>query len=90
MARKAGPTNPKSSPFEHFRTTPCGVIRDGDWKLIEYFEDNSLELYNLSSDPGETKNLAESNTEQRDALHTKMLAWRKATKAPLPKAKALK
>ena len=39
-----------------FRTTPAGAIRMGDWKLIEYFEDGVLELYNLSDDIGEEQN----------------------------------
>lgn len=38
-----------------------GAIRYGDWKLIERFNDNSIELYNLTKDPSETVNLAEKN-----------------------------
>ena len=37
---------------------PAGAIRDGDWKLVEHFEDGSVELFNLAQDSGETKNLA--------------------------------
>ena len=36
-----------------------GAIRDGDWKLIENFTDNSVELYHLANDPGEKVNLAD-------------------------------
>src|SRR5205814_820448 len=36
---------------------PSGAIRSGDFKLIESYEDGSLELYNLKEDPGETNNL---------------------------------
>ena len=43
---------------------PCGAVRDGDWKLIEWFEDGSLELFNLRDDPGERKNLAAQNPEK--------------------------
>ena len=43
-----------------FRTRPGSVIRKGNWKLHEYFEDNSLELYQLNNDLGERKNLTES------------------------------
>src|SRR5205823_4668383 len=41
-----------------WRTTPAGAIRSGDWKLIEFFEDDRLELYNLREDIGESRNLA--------------------------------
>jgi arylsulfatase A-like enzyme len=70
-----------------FRSRPCSVIRDGDWKLHEYFEDGGLELYNLSDDIGETKNLAESNPEKTRELHEKLTEWRTATKAPVPREK---
>src|SRR6185503_6483502 len=36
-----------------FRTTPVGLIEVGDWKLMEFFEDGRLELYNLKDDIGE-------------------------------------
>ena len=37
---------------------PGGAVRDGDWKLIEWYEDGRLELYNLEDDLGEQHNLA--------------------------------
>lgn len=72
------------SPFENFRTTPCSVIRHGNWKLIEYFEDGALELYNLAADPSEKKNLSTTNPTKRDELHARLKAWRKETNAPVP------
>lgn len=75
------------SPFKNFRTTPCGVIRDGDWKLIEYFEDNALELYNLKADPSEKKNLASAEPARRDELHQRLRNWRREVKAPVPTEK---
>lgn len=67
-----------------WRTTPVGLIEVGDWKLMEYFEDGRLELYNLKDDIGESKNLAEENPEKAKELHAKMLAWREAIQAPMP------
>jgi arylsulfatase A-like enzyme len=67
-----------------FRTTPAGAIRAGDWKLIEYFEDGALELYNLSTDLGEANNLASTETDKRDQLHQMMKAWRQKVNAPVP------
>jgi len=67
-----------------WRTTPAGAIRDGDWKLQEYFEDDHLELYNLRDDIGEKKNLAAAQPKKVKQLHDKLLAWRKEIKAPMP------
>ena len=67
-----------------WRTTPVGLIEAGDWKLMEFFEDGRLELYNLKDDIGEQKNLAAANPEKTRELHAKMIAWREAIKAPMP------
>ena len=67
-----------------FRTRPCSIIRHGDWKLHQYFEDGGLELYNLKDDVGETKNLAESNAEQRQQLLSELQTWQEAINAPIP------
>ncbi|MGH7199505.1 MAG: sulfatase-like hydrolase/transferase, partial [Planctomycetaceae bacterium] len=71
---------------DHWRTTPVGVIRDGDWKLMEFFEDGRLELYNLREDIGETHNLAETMPEKVKELHAQLTAWRKQIDAPMPRA----
>jgi hypothetical protein len=60
------------------------VVRDGDWKLLEYLEDGRLELYNLRDDLSETNNLAESEPEKARELHGKLQAWRQEINAPLP------
>ena len=75
------------SPFQNFRTTPCGVVRRGPWKLIEYFEDGALELYNLTRDPSEKNNLAPTETGHRDEMLGLLKSWRKATGAPVPTRK---
>ena len=67
-----------------WRTTPGGAIRWGDWKLLEFFEDNRVELYNLRADPGETRNLAPTNLAKVKALHDKLVAWRTELHAPMP------
>ena len=67
-----------------WRTTPAGAIRQGDFKLIEFFEDSRLELYNLKDDIGEAKNLAKTMPDKTRALHQRLLAWRKSVKAPVP------
>ena len=55
--------------YPHYhRTLPYGAIRQGDWKLIEFFEKGTLELFNLKTDPFEKNNLIENNPEKAQAL----------------------
>ncbi len=67
-----------------WRTTPVGLIQSGPWKLMEFFEDHRLELYNLNDDIGETKNLATAQPEKTRELHAKMIAWRESVGAKMP------
>jgi arylsulfatase A-like enzyme len=67
-----------------WRTTPVGAIRQGDYKLLEFFEDGHLELYNLKKDPGERHNLAKSDPEKADILYALMQEWREELDVPYP------
>ncbi|MBT7867308.1 MAG: sulfatase, partial [Opitutales bacterium] len=67
-----------------FRSRPCSVIRVGDWKLHQYFEDGGLELYNLRDDIGETRNLAKSMNEKTSELLARLEGWREGIGAPVP------
>lgn len=67
-----------------FRTRPGSAVRYGDWKLIEYFENEELELYNLVDDIGEKNNLAEENPEKLQELLNILKDWRVETNAPVP------
>ena len=51
---------------------------------MEFLEDGRLELYNLRDDLGETRNLAADLPERTAELHARLVAWRKATNAPMP------
>ena len=62
-------------------SAPAGAVRAGDWKLIEWYEDGALELYDLSQDIGEAKNLAAEHPEKAHELHAKLVAWRAETGA---------
>lgn len=90
--RASGPRPPV---FQHFpgylgagggtwRTAPGGVIRAGDWKLVEFFEDGRLELYNLKDDIGEKHDLVAALPDKVKELHAQLLSWRKATGALMP------
>lgn len=67
-----------------FRTRPGSAVRLGDWKLIQYFENNDLELYNLKEDIGEKHNLADTETEKAEELLEILKTWRNETNAPVP------
>jgi len=64
--------------------TPVSSIRQGDLKLLEYFEDGRLELYNLAKDPGEAHNLAKSLPEKAAELRQRLHAWRNRVDAHVP------
>ncbi len=63
---------------------PGGAVRLGDWKLIEWYEDGALELFNLADDIGEQRNLAAANPAKVRELHELLKAWRAETKARMP------
>lgn len=63
---------------------PHGVIREGNWKLIEWFEDGSLELYDVAADLGEKNDLALKEAERVKVMHGKLVAWRKEVGAIMP------
>ena len=65
---------------------PAGVAREGEWKLIEQYEDGSLELYNLAKDPSETTDLAAAEPARVAALRGKLEAWRRSVGAEPIKA----
>jgi len=58
-------------------------VRDGDWKLIEWYE-GTVELYNLAKDPEEANNLAVENPGKVNELRLKLAAWRKQVGAVMP------
>jgi arylsulfatase A-like enzyme len=68
-----------------WRTTPAGAIRAGDYKLLEFFEDGRLELYNLKDDLGQKIDLAKKEPEKTKELHEKLVAWRTSIDAPMPR-----
>jgi len=68
----------------YWRATPCSVIRKGDWKLIQFFESDTVQLYNLKSDIGESSDLAESNPEKAKELLSELKAWQNNTDAVIP------
>jgi arylsulfatase A-like enzyme len=66
--------------------TPYSAVRSRDWKLVEFYEDARMELYNLKTDVGETKNLAASQPDKAAELRARLAAWRNAVGAQPPVA----
>ena len=64
--------------------TPGAAIRRGNYKLIEFFEDEHLELYQLADDPGEHRNLASELKELTEYLHFELRKWISDMEAPIP------
>ncbi|MEA1885776.1 MAG: sulfatase [Bacteroidota bacterium] len=67
-----------------FRTRPGSAVRLGDWKLIEYFENGDLELYNIKKDIAESINLAASEPTKLKELGDILKRWRQDVDAPVP------
>lgn len=63
----------------------ASAIRRGDYKLIEFFDDHSVELYNLKDDLSEKLNLAEANPELAADLRKRLHTWRINSNAQLPR-----
>lgn len=68
----------------YHHSTPASAIRQGDWKLIEFFETGELELYNLQRDVAEQNNLATTETALAETLKNKLSRWRKQVGARMP------
>lgn len=63
---------------------PSSVIRDGDWKLIRYYEDGREELYNLRLDPTESEPLNAQHPDRVCYLSQKLNVWLTDVQARFP------
>ena len=73
--------------FPHYRGTdaePYSIVRSGDYKLIRYYDDGRLEVYNLTDDLGEQHNLAETLPEQTKQLDVLLSKWLLGVGARMP------
>ena len=67
-----------------WRAVPASAMVRGDWKLIHFFEDNSIRLYNLADDISELNNLAEAKPDVAAKLFSELSAWQSSTSAVIP------
>jgi arylsulfatase A-like enzyme len=65
---------------------PAGAVRAGDYKLIEFYEDGRLELYNLAKDIGEREDLAKRDPKRAARMRAMLQRWRESVGAKMPEA----
>lgn len=70
-----------------WRTTPVSVVRSGHFKLLHFYEDDHVELYDLQADIGERVNLATTMPDKTEELTRTLAAWIEATEAPMARPK---
>lgn len=67
-----------------WRSKPGAAIRWRQFKLLEFFEDGRLELYDLEQDIGERHNLVDEHPDLTKELHRRMIEWRLSIGALVP------
>lgn len=70
----------------YHHSTPASAIRQGNLKLIQFYETDAVELYDLSTDLGETKNLAKEQPARVKKLQAALAEWRVRVNARMPVA----
>ena len=76
--------------FPHYHgsgNTPSGAIRKGPLKLIEWFDDDRVELYDLARDPGESRDLASDRPADTARLRAELVQWRLDVGADMPRVR---
>ncbi|HKI71991.1 MAG TPA: sulfatase [Verrucomicrobiae bacterium] len=72
--------------FPHYTnqgSQPAGAIREGDWKLVEHYEDGRVELFNLAKDISETTDLSARERRRVARLKNELAAWRQRVGAQI-------
>jgi arylsulfatase A len=66
--------------FPHYTnqgSRPSGAVREGNWMLVEFYDEDAVELYDLSKDIRETRNLAARQPDRVAGMRAALAAWRK-------------
>jgi len=78
--------------YPHYHSSsigPCGAVRKGDYKLLEWFDEticgagNRFELYNLKQDIGEQNNLAKKMPRKTKEFRELLANWRNKVNAQM-------
>lgn len=65
--------------FPHYTNQggrPSGAVRDGDWLLIDRYDEDRVELFNLANDIGERHDLSAQEPDRVAAMRHALAAWR--------------
>ena len=87
-----GKTRPRRPLYWHYPhysnqgTWPTGAVRDGKYKLVEDYEDNHDELYDIEADIGEQHDLASAMPEKVAQMRQMLHVWLKSVDAQMPTA----
>jgi arylsulfatase A len=89
LLKGTGTLNPRALywHYPHYHGSgnrPSGAVRAGDYKLIEWYEDGRVELYNLRDDIGERNDLAATMPDKAQEFRRMLQAWRKEMGAKMP------
>jgi arylsulfatase A-like enzyme len=78
------PRRPLFWHFPHYTnqgSRPSGAVREDTWMLVEFYDDETVELYDLAADVRETRNLAPQNPERAARMRAALAAWRQQVNA---------
>ena len=67
----------------HGMQSPGGAVRCGDYKLLEYYENNTVQLFNLKDDINELNDISLSEPEKTKELKTMLFSWRERVSAKM-------
>lgn len=68
----------------HWQNQMASAVRQGDFKLLQFYKDGRVELFNLRDDPGENNNLAATLPAKRKAMFELLQQWKKEVGAVEP------
>ena len=71
----------------HGNQSPGGAIRVGHYKLLDYFENGTVQLFDLENDLGEQRDISRENPEITQKLLKMLQDWRQQTDAKMPQIK---
>ncbi len=84
LGRGQAPRRPLFWHFPHYTnqgSRPSGAMREGNWMLVDYYDDQTFELFNLAADVREIRNVARDNLEQVKQMRAALAAWREQVQA---------